>query len=168
MSEIVNKVAQSGLVVFDMEDIYPEGERVILDITPQLFQGIMLREKDFRAWTAENDWSQYKDKHIAITCSDEAIVPAWAFMLLAVALKDHASTVVFGSPETLELQLFSKVFDQQDWSRFQDARVVVKGCSKKHVPEAVYLEASNRLLPYVKSLMFGEPCSTVPLFKRKP
>ncbi len=167
MSKIVNKVAQSGLVVFDLEEIFPEGERVLLDIQEQLFHGLILKEKDFRNYISTNDWSTYNEKHVAITCSADAIIPVWAFMLLSVALKDHAKTVVFGTLEDLEIQLFRKKLDTVNWSDYQDARVIVKGCSHKPVPDAIYIETSNRLLPYVKSMMYGEPCSTVPLFKRK-
>lgn len=166
MSEIVNKVAQSGLVIFDLEEIYPQGELVVLDIKDQLFQGMILKEKDFRAYVSSTDWSIYSGKHVAITCSTDAIVPVWAFMLLSLNISKHAITVVHGTKEDLITFLFHKVFEQVNWHQYREARIVIKGCSKKEVPIAVYVEATNRLLPLSKSLMFGEPCSTVPLYKR--
>jgi hypothetical protein len=164
--EIINKVAQSGLVTFDLEEIYPQGERALIDIRDQLFHGLILKEKDFRAYIAANDWSIYKDKHVAVMCSNDAIVPVWAYMLLSVALKDHAKTVVFGDAEQLESVLYHDVLNNIDWEQYRDARVVIKGCSNKPVPRAAYVEAASKLTPLVKSVMYGEPCSTVPLYKK--
>ena len=165
--EIVNKVAQSSLVTFNLEDIYPEGERVLIDIKDQLFQGLILREKDFRAWVKDHDWSQYEGKYVAITCSVDAIVQVWAYMLMQTRLAPFAKFVHHGSLESLERVLFQRALDQIDFSQFQDKPIVIKGCSDKPVPDAVYVEATQRLLPYAKKLSYGEPCSTVPLWKRK-
>ncbi|MBX2953718.1 MAG: DUF2480 family protein [Leadbetterella sp.] len=166
--QIINKVALSGLITLDMEEHYPPGERVLYDIKDNLFMGLILKEKDFRAFLKEHDWAQYSGKNVAITCSEDAIVPMWAYMLLAVHLEPYARTVVFGTVEDLEKKLFDDILNSFDWEPYRDARVVVKGCSDKDIPPYVYVEITRRLRPLVKSLMFGEPCSTVPLYKQKP
>lgn len=165
--QIVNRVAASNLITFDLEELYPVGDRVSFDIKDLLFQGLILKEKEFRDFVKNHDWAQYTGKHVAVTCTADAIVPTWAFMVVAVALKPFAATVFFGSPDELENHLFMQKLDQVDWNKFLDAKVVVKGCSKVNVPVSAYVEVANRLQPLVSSLMFGEPCSTVPLFKRK-
>ncbi len=165
---IVNKVAQSGLVTLDLEEWYPEGKRVAYDIKDNLFMGMILKEKDFRAFLKEHDWSQYQDTFVAVYCSEDAIVPLWAYMLLGIHLEPYAKKVVFGSLEDLDISLYRDLFDNIDWNEYQDARVVVKGCSDKNIPTAVYMDLVSHLKPRVRSLMFGEPCSTVPLFKQKP
>lgn len=165
--EIINKVALSGLITFNLEDIYPPGERVIYDLKDNLFMGLILKEKDFRQFLKENDWSVYKDKYVAILCSEDAIIPQWAFMLLTLHLQPHASLVHVGDLESLEERIFMRELQKIDYSKYENARVVVKGCSKITVPSAIYSEVTQLLSPHVKSLMFGEPCSTVPLFKKK-
>lgn len=164
--QIVNKVASSSLITFNLEEYYVPGDRILLDIKDQLYQGLILREKDFRDFIKAHDWSQYQNKFIAITCSADAIVPTWAYMLLTIALQPFAKKVVFGSLQELETLLYHEELAKVDWSKFKNAKVVVKGCSKVDVPIAVYVEATNRLKPLAASLMFGEPCSTVPLFKK--
>lgn len=166
--QIINKVALSGLITLDMEEHYPPGERVLYDIKDNLFMGLILKEKDFRTFLKEHNWAQYSGKNVAITCTEDAIVPMWAYMLLAIHLEPYARTVVFGTPEDLEKKLFDDVLNGFDWEQYHDARVVVKGCSDKDIPPYVYVELTRRLRPLVKSLMFGEPCSTVPLYKQKP
>lgn len=165
-NQIVNKVANSSLITFNLEEYYVPGDRILLDIKDQLYQGLILREKDFRDFIKAHDWSQYQNKFIAITCSADAIVPTWAYMLLAIALQPFAKKIVFGSLQELETLLYHEELTKVDWSKFKNAKVVVKGCSKVDVPIAVYVEATNRLRPLAASLMFGEPCSTVPLFKK--
>lgn len=165
--QIINKVAGSALVTFDLEAYYQEGERIVIDIKDQLFQGLVLREKDFREYIRNCDWLQYQGKFVAICCSADAIVPTWAYMLLAISIQPYAGKVIFGSLDDLEIALFKERLDLVDWSRFSDAKVVIKGCSKVSVPTAVYVEASNKLRPLASSIMFGEPCSTVPLFKKR-
>jgi len=165
-NEIINRVAQSPLVTFDLEKLYVPGERVLVDIKDQLFQEMILKEKDFRDYIKSTDWSSYKNKFVAITCSADAIVPTWAFMLLSIALEPHASKIVFGSLDDLENQIFQEELNKIDYESYRDAKVVIKGCSKVNVPVAVYVEATNRLRPITSSIMFGEPCSTVPLYKR--
>jgi hypothetical protein len=164
---IVNKVSSSGLISLDLEDLYASGDRIVYDLKQNLFMDLILKEKDFRSFLKENDWSVYQDAHVAIICSADAIVPTWAYMLLATYLEPYVKTLVFGDLDELETRIYSKIFDELNWSPYQDARVVVKGCSKIKIPTAVYVELSQRLKPMVKSLMFGEPCSTVPLYKAK-
>ena len=162
----MNKVAASALITFDLEDYYQPGERVLLDIKDQLFQELILKEKDFREFIKVHDWASYKNKYVAIWCSADAIVPTWAYMLLAIALQPHASHVVFGTLEELEVDIFKSSLSAVDWSSYKDAKVVIKGCSKVNVPVATYVEVSRQLKPYASSMMFGEPCSTVPLYKK--
>lgn len=165
--EIVNRVAASGLITFDLEQYYRKGVRELMDIEPLLEGGLVLREKSFREYVRQNDWSLFQDKHVAIYCSAEAIVPVWAYMLLASALQPFAQTVVFGDLNKLEEKLFFGSLEDVDWSSFKDAKVIVKGCSKVMVPESVYVEVTTRLKPVVSSIMFGEACSSVPVFKKK-
>lgn len=164
--EIVNKVAASGLVTLDLEEHYDHGERVVYDLKDNLFQGLILREKDFRTFLKEHDWSAYEGKNVAVICSEDAIVPTWAYMLLTLYLEPHASHIVFGDKEKLEEKLFFDALASIDIEEFRDKKVVVKGCSKYPVPTSAYVEITRLLKPVVQSLMFGEPCSTVPLYKR--
>jgi hypothetical protein len=166
-AEIINKVANSGLISFDLEDYFHPGERVVYDIKDNLFMGLVLKEKDFREFLKSNDWSVYEGKNVAIICSEDAIVPTWAYMLLAIQLEPYAHMVVFGGLEDLEKKLYEKALNDLDIDQFRDQRIVVKGCSNAQIPTYVYVELTRRLKPIVKSLMFGEPCSTVPLFKSK-
>ncbi len=166
-NEIVNRVSNSPLVTFDLEELYTPGERILFDIKNLLFQELILREKDFRDFIKSHDWSQYTDKYVAITCSADAVVPTWAYMLLTASLQPHTSIVIFGSIQDLETTLFKNTLDKIDWKRFTNAKVVIKGCSKVAVPISAYIEVTNRLRPVASSIMFGEPCSTVPVFKKK-
>jgi len=163
----VNKVAASGLITFNLEEYYHTGERVVYDIKDNLFHGLMLREKDFREFIKTHDWASYTGKNIAIICSADAIVPTWAYMLLANKLKPYAHEVVFGSLETLESVLFTKALAKIDLNAFAGERVVIKGCADIDVPISAYVEITSLLSPVVKSIMYGEPCSTVPIYKRK-
>lgn len=163
--DIVNRVASSGLETFNLEDYYPEGKRVLLDIKDQLYQGMILREKDFRSFLKENDWSIYEGKFVAITCSEDAIIPTWAYMLLSIKLKSAKKTV-YGNLDDLEQVLYQEALSNIDFSKFEGKRVVIKGCSDRSISEQIYIEATQRLLPFAASIMFGEPCSTVPLYKK--
>ena len=165
--EIVNRVTQSKLVTFDLEDYYPEGKRLLLDIKDWLHEGFILREKEFRAYVAQHDWEQYKEAFVALHCSTDAILPGWAFMLLATKLQPYAQKVVQGSLVDLETSLFQSILEDLDLSEYKDKPVIIKGCSHKPVPSNAYLLITSRLQPIVKSLMYGEACSSVPLFKRK-
>jgi hypothetical protein len=164
---IVNKVTQSGLVTLDPAQFYAPGERVVYDITDNLFHGLMLREKDFREFVKTHDWAQYEGKNIAVTCTADAIVPAWAYMLLANRLAPYAREVVFGDAEVLETVLFVKEISRLDVEQYRDQRLVIKGCGDTPIPVSAYVELTKKLTPVAKSLMFGEPCSTVPIYKRK-
>ena len=164
---IINKVQNSPLITFNLEDLYVPGGRVLYDIKHNLFQGIILKEKDFREFLKGHDWSQYLGKHVALTCTEDAIIPTWAYMLLAIQLQPFAKTIVFGDLVNLEQQLFQEAISKVDLEEYRNAKVVIKGCSKVPVPEYAYVEITRLLAPIAQTLMFGEPCSTVPLMKRK-
>ena len=166
MEEIVNKVKQSGLIQIDLESLRPTGERVFFDIAPQLYMGLALREKDFRTFIQEHDWSQYSGKHVAVACTTDAIIPTWAYMLVSSQLSGKAATLVYGNLADLEKHLFDQVIAQMDLSTYADGKIVVKGCSKEAVPLDAYVSLTNRLRPIVRSIFFGEPCSTVPIYKK--
>jgi hypothetical protein len=166
-SEIINKVAGSGLIEINLEEYYTPGERVLFDIAPCLFQGLILREKDFREFVKNHDWNQYKDKHVAITCSADAIVPTWAFMLVSSALSEIATTLVFGNLNDLDNVLFERSLSTLNVEEYKDAKVVIKGCSNLPVGTHAYVRLVELLRPVTKSIMYGEPCSTVPVYKRK-
>jgi len=169
MSEepILNRVAQSKLLTFDLEDFYPEGKRVVFDIKEWLYEGLILKEKEFRDYAKNHDWEQYKDAYVALNCSTDAIVPGWAFMLLMGKLQPFAKKVVQGNLEQLETLVYQEILQELDLSAYKDKLVIIKGCSKKPVPPNAYLSITARLQPLVKSLMYGEACSSVPLYKRK-
>jgi hypothetical protein len=164
---IVNKVAASGLVTLNLELYYHQGERMVYDLKENLFHGLILREKDFREFIKAQDWTAYTDKNIAVICSADAIVPTWAYMLLASKMMPYANEVVFGGLDVLETVLFTKALAKIDLSEYKDARVVIKGCANIEVPVSAYVEVTALLTPVAKSIMYGEPCSTVPIFKRK-
>ena len=164
---IVNRVAASGLITIDPARYYPEGERMVYDVKENLFQGLILREKEFRAFLKEHDFSRYEGKFVAITCSADAIVPTWAYMLLTSHMEPYAKKVVFGTLETLETILYLEALDQLDAEQFTDKRLIIKGCADVPVPAAGYVELTNRLQKVAKSVMYGEACSTVPVYKRK-
>lgn len=164
--QIINRVTSSSLISFDLEKLYQPGERISIDIKDQLYEGIILKEKSFRDFIKDTDWSIYENKFVAITCSAEAIVPTWAFMLLAGAVQPFASMVFFGSLEEMESVLFKTKLDSINWEEYKNVKVVIKGCSKVNVPISAYVEVMNHLRPIASSIMYGEPCSTVPLYKR--
>ncbi|WP_127136149.1 DUF2480 family protein [Flagellimonas oceanensis] len=165
--EIVNRVAQSKLITFNLEDYYPNGERKLLDIKDWLFEGFILREKEFRSHIDEHDWSTYQDAYVALQCSSDAIVPGWAFMLIASKLQPYAKKVVQGSLENLETALYQSILENLDVTQFTDKPVIIKGCSNKPVPENAYLMAVARIQEVAKSVMYGEACSSVPLYKKR-
>ena len=166
-NEIINKVANSGLIEFNLEEYYPEGERVLFDIKPLLFQDLILREKDFREFVKNEGWNKYKDKFVALTCTADAIIPTWAYMLLVTALEPFAKKIIYGDLKIMETVLFHEALASIAVDKFRDQRVVIKGCSNLPVPESAYVEITRLLRPVAKSIMYGEPCSTVPLYKRK-
>jgi len=165
--EIVNKVANSVLQVFDLEDYYPEGERTALDISQWLWEGFVLREKDFRESLKNHDWSQYINKYVALHCSTDAIVPAWAYMLVTISLNNVAKKVIQGTVEQLNVLIYQEILDALDYETYTGKPVIIKGCSRKPVPQEAYTLATQKLLPFARSIMFGEACSSVPLYKKK-
>lgn len=165
--EIVNRVANSKLVVIDLEDYYPSGRRVLLDIKDWLFEGLVLREKEFRAQASTHDWSQYRDAYVALTCSTDAIVPAWAYMLLTMHLEPYAKKILIGNLEHLEVSIYQTIVENMDVSPFKGKPLIIKGCSNKPVPANAYILLSQKLKPIANSIMYGEACSSVPLFKKK-
>lgn len=164
---IVNKVAQSGLITFDLATLQDKGERVVMDMKDYLFQGLILREKDFREFIKSHDWSQYENKNIAIMCSTDAIIPTWAYMLLANNLEPYANEVVFGDLQTLETVLYREAISKLDMEKFKDERVIIKGCGDIQIPESAFIFFTTQLSKVAKSIMYGEACSSVPVFKRK-
>ena len=166
MGEIVNKVAQSGIQTIDLGTYYPEGKRHFIDLKDQLWQGLALKEQEFRTFVKEHDWTRYQDGHVGVFCSADAIIPTWAYMLIASFLSGIATTIHFGDSESLEARLWTESLKEINPAEYEDARVVIKGCSDRYVSPSAFLELSAKLKPLVRSLMFGEPCSTVPIFKR--
>lgn len=168
MSEesIVNRVTASGLLSLNLEDYYHPGERVVYDLKDNLFQGLILREKEFRTFLKEHDWTQYQGKNVSVYCSADAIVPTWAYMLLAVYLEPYANRVVYGDLQALEMALFQEALSKIDIESFRGEKVVIKGCSDIPVPSYAYVEIVRLLKPVVQSIMYGEPCSTVPIYKK--
>ena len=164
-NEIINKVANSGLITIDLEEYYPKGERVLFDLKPLLFQELILKEKDFREFIKNHDWAIYQNKLVAITCTADAIVPTWAYMLISIALEPYAKKIVFGNLQTLETVLFNDALQTINYSDYTDKRIVIKGCGNLPVTTHAYVELVNGLRPFAKSIMYGEPCSTVPLYK---
>lgn len=168
MSEkIVNRVAKSPLKNIDLEELYPDGKRILFDIKNWLFEGIILKEKDFRESVNKHDWSQYQDTYVALTCSEDAIIPSWAYLLLSAELTPYAKKIVVGDLELLETSIFQDVINQIDISEYQDKPVIIKGCADKPIPASAFSFLIDRIQPIAKTIMYGEACSTVPLYKKK-
>ena len=165
--EIINRVAKSKLITVNLEDYYPEGERILFDVKNWLFEGLVLREKDFRDQVKNHDWSQYQDKYIALTCSTDAIIPAWAYMLIASHLEPYVKKTVIGNLEILETLIYQEIVRDLDVMEFEGRPLIIKGCSKKPVPENAYIMLIDKLKPVAKSIMYGEACSSVPLYKNR-
>ncbi|MEY2629266.1 MAG: hypothetical protein RLZZ469_161 [Bacteroidota bacterium] len=166
MDEIINRVANSALEVFDLEDYYPNGTRTQIDLAQWLLEGFLLKEKDFREALKNHDWTQYHNHFVAIHCSTDAIVPAWATILVTTYLTPFAKKVVLGTISDLNTALYQEILPTLDYTVYQDKPVIIKGCSKKPVPESAYIMAVQRLQPFAKSIMYGEACSAVPLYKK--
>jgi len=167
MDEIVNRVANSKLITIDLEDWYLEGTRTVFDISSWLFEGLLLREKEFRTHINEHDWSQYQNHYVALTCTTDAIIPGWAYMLITTSIAVFAKKVVVGDLEQLETLLYESQIATINTSEYQDKPVIIKGCSNKPVPKNAYISLLQKIQPVAKSIMYGEACSSVPLFKRK-
>ena len=165
--EIINRVATSALITFDLEDVYPAGKRVLFDIKDWLYEEIIFKEKEFRAHVQQHNWAQYQDNFIALSCSSDAIIPSWAFLLVAAELSSYAKKIVVGDLELLESIIFNDLFNSFDFTKFTDKRLIIKGCSDKIIPASAYTLLIAKLQPVAKTIMFGEACSTVPLYKSK-
>jgi S-adenosylmethionine/arginine decarboxylase-like enzyme len=165
--EIINRVANSKLATIDLEDFYPQGNRVVIDIKDWLFQELILKEKDFREHVQNHNWEQYQNTYVALTCSSDVIVPSWAFLLLSSNLSGFAKKIVVGNLELLESVIFENIISNLDVSLYQDKPVIIKGCSKKPIPASAYTLLIQKIQPIAKSILFGEACSTVPLYKAK-
>lgn len=167
MDIIVNKVAESGIITLDLAGYIPKEEDLaVFDLKPFLFREMILREKDYRASLQEHDWEQYRGKNVNITCSVDAIIPMWAYMLAASYLQPVASFVFFGTAEELKKVIIEKNISAIDQADYIDKRVVVKGCGDTAIPEQAYISVTGKLRPVAKSVMYGEPCSTVPIYKK--
>ncbi len=164
--EIVNRIANSKLVTFDLEDHYPEGKRIQFDIKDWLYEGLVLREKDFRTSVKEHNWSQYEGHFVALTCGTDAIIPAWAYMLVVASVESYSRNVVVGSLEDLETSIYQDIINNLDMSYLKDKPVIIKGCTNKPVPLNAYIQLTSKLKTIAKSVMYGEACSSVPLYKR--
>jgi len=163
---IINRVANSGLITLNLEEYYPTNQIEQFDLKDHLFKELILKEKDFRATVKEWDWSQYQDKTLLIFCSTDAIIPVWAYMLVAASAGPFASNIYQGSQSEFLNHHYMQVLAAGDYKQYQGKRIVIKGCSNKPVPPAAYAELTRRLKPFAQSVMYGEPCSTVPIFKR--
>ncbi len=165
--EIINRVAKSPLINIDLEEFYPNGERVLFDIKDWLFESVILKEKDFREHVKNHDWSQYKDTYVALTCSEDAIIPSWAFLLLSAELSPYAKKVVVGNLELLETVIFQEIIQQIDIESYKNKPIIIKGCADKPIPASAFSFLIERIHPVAKTIMYGEACSTVPLYKKK-
>lgn len=164
--EIINKVANSALEVFDLEDYYPKGTRTQIDISQWLYEGVLLKEKDFREALKNHDWTQYQGHFVAIHCSTDSIIPAWAKILVTVYVLPYATKIISGNINDLETSLYQEILNSIDYSIYKDKPIILKGCSKKPVPESAYILAIQKLQLVAKSIMYGEACSAVPLYKK--
>ena len=166
MEPIINRVAESEIEVYNLDALWDGKPVVEFDVLPFLVEGLILREKAFREHVKAHDWSLYTDQHVAVFCSSDAIVPTWAYMLIASKLDGLARSVVFGQKEDLVREYFTRALDAEDWSKYQDRIVVVKGCGTGLVPTSAYVGAMQKLQGVARKLMYGEPCSSVPLWRR--
>ncbi|MFZ9386413.1 MAG: DUF2480 family protein [Chitinophagaceae bacterium] len=163
---IINKVAESGLITLDLEQWYPRGDRAVFDLKDHLFMGMILKEKDFREALKKTDWTVYQGKDVALFCSVDAIIPVWAWMLVTAYLQPVAHEIVLGDEQELHKRLFLKNLSTINPADYSDKRVVVKGCGDTPIADYVYMEVTRLLQPVAKSIMYGEPCSTVPVYKK--
>lgn len=165
--EIINRIANSKLINIDLEEFYPDGKRILFDIKDWLFHGIILKEKDFREHVANHDWSQYQDTYVALTCSEDAIIPSWAYLLLSSELAAFAKKIVVGDLALLETVLYQEVIQELDVEDFKGKPIIIKGCADKPIPPSAFTFLVQKLQPVAKTIMYGEACSTVPLYKKK-
>jgi hypothetical protein len=166
-NEIVNRVANSKLITIDLEEFYPKGIRTKIDIKQWLFHELILKEADFRNYLISHNWSQYQDHYVVLHCSTDAIIPSWAYMLISTYLQPFAKKTIIGSLKDLETALYSQIIANLNINDYSGKPVIIKGCANKPIPETAYIQLIEKIQPVVSSIMFGEACSTVPLFKRK-
>lgn len=164
---IINRVEASGLVSLDLERFYPKEAIKVFDLKDYLFRGLIIKEKDFREALKNTNWEEFKNTHVAVTCTTDAIIPVWAYMLVATYLQPVANNVVLGDKDKLTETILLNNVNAINVDDFKDKRIVIKGCGEIKIPDSIYLAVTSKLLPHVKSIMYGEPCSTVPVFKRK-
>jgi|TARA_B100001093_G_scaffold167231_2_gene159816 hypothetical protein len=167
MSGIVNRVEASGIITLDLEELIPDRTRSYIDIKDQLFKGLVLREKDFRSWVKQHDWSQYNNHDVAVYCSADAVVPTWAYMLIATAISPITSSIYFTQPDNLSAMIAERAVSKIDTLQYSDSRVVIKGCGNRDISNHAYVMLTSKLTSVAKSVMFGEPCSTVPVYKKR-
>ena len=165
--EIINKVAESGLITLDLEEYYPREEIVVFDLKDYLFMGMVLKEKDFREALKNMNWEKFRDKNVSVVCTADAIIPVWAYMLVASYLQPIAKEFILGDEKELQKKFFLKKLSSIDTKIFTDQRVVIKGCGDVAIEDFAYLEITKLLRPVAKTIMYGEPCSTVPIYKKK-
>lgn len=167
MEEIVNKVAKSPLITLDLEEFYPEGKRIMFDLKDFLFQELILKEKDFRDQLKNHNWEQYKDAYVVLNCTSDAIIPGWAYLLVATYLEPFVKKMTQGNLKDLEVAIFQDLISKMDISEFENKKIMIKGCSKKSIPQSAYVQLIEKIQPVANSLMYGEACSTVPLMKKR-
>ena len=165
--EIINRVANSKLITIDLEDYYPSGKRVIIDIKDWLFQELILKEKDFRDHIKNHDWQQYQDCYVALSCSSDAIIPSWAYLLITSSLTPYAKKVIVGNLELLETVIYTDIINNIEVTDFNMKPVIIKGCTNKPIPPTAYTQLIQKIQSVAKTVLFGEACSTVPLYKAK-
>jgi len=164
---IVNRVANSSLKTIDLEDFYPSEKRIVIDIKPWLINEFILKEKDFRIALKNHDWSQYKNQYIALKCSSNAIIPSWAYMLITTYLSPFSKKIIVGTLQELETSIFQDIISNFNIEEFKNKSIIIKGCANKSIPETAYIQLIEKLQSIAKSIMFGEACSSVPLYKKK-
>jgi len=165
-NKIVNRVANSQLKTINLEDFYPQGNRTLIDIKNWLFQELILKETEFREHLKNHNWEQYKNNYVALTCSCDAIIPSWAFMLITTYLSPFTKKIVVGDLKALETSIYFEIIANFNIEEFLNKPVIIKGCANKPIPETAYIQLIEKLQPIAKSIMFGEACSTVPLYKK--
>ncbi len=164
--QIINRVANSKLITLNLEDYYPKGDRLSFDIKNWLYEGLVLQEKNFRQAIKDYNWAIHQDQYIAITCSTDAIIPVWAYTLLTIALEPYAKKIIVGDLEQLESSIYQDIIANLDVTQYKNKPIIIKGCANKPIPKNAYLQLTTKLIPIAKSIMYGEACSSVPLFKR--
>jgi len=167
MKPILNRVAKSPLITIDLESFYPSGKRVVFDIAPWLHEGLILKEKDFRKHVSQHNWKNYTNTYVALNCSEDVIIPSWAYLLVSSNLTPFAKRVVVGDLNLLETVVFTEVINKLDIKQYINKPIIIKGCASKTIPQTAFISLISKLQPVAKSIMYGEACSTVPIFKNR-